>query len=58
MLENHHPAIISVDEFNKVQAKKKSNELVVVHKYGTVITYFKPKEGYDYYKKQKKGKKK
>ena len=33
-------------------------ELVVVHKDGTVITYFKPKEGYNYYKKQKEGKKK
>ena len=37
---------------------KKTNELVIVHKDGTVITYFKPKEGYNYYKKQKKGKKK
>ena len=25
MLENHHPAIISIDEFNKAQVEKKSN---------------------------------
>lgn len=29
---------------------KKTNELVIINKDGTVITYFKPKGGYDYYK--------
>ncbi len=35
----------------------KTGEYAVITKEGVVITYFKPKEGYDYYKKQKKEKK-
>lgn len=35
---------------------KKTNELAIINKDGTVITYFKPKGGYDYYKQQKKEK--
>ena len=31
---------------------KVTNELVVVTKNGYVVTYFKPKDGYDYYKSQ------
>lgn len=35
---------------------KKTNELAIINKDGTVITYFKPKDGYNYYKQQKKEK--
>lgn len=36
----------------------KTNELAIITKNGYVITYFKPKEGYKYYQKQIKEKKK
>lgn len=31
---------------------KKTNEFAIITKTGIVVTYFKPKEGYDYHKKQ------
>lgn len=34
---------------------KKSNELAIISKDGTVITYFKPKDEYNYYKQKKRG---
>lgn len=37
----------STYKYNKV-----TNELAIITKDGYVVTYFKPKEGYDYYKKQ------
>lgn len=37
---------------------KKTNEFAIVTKNGYVVTYFKPKDGYQYYLKQKKEKKK
>lgn len=35
---------------------KKTNELVLVKKDGTIITYFKPKDGYKYYESEKRKK--
>ena len=34
---------------------KKTGEFAVITKSGIVVTYFKPKEGYDYYLNEKKG---
>lgn len=36
---------------------KKTNEFAIITKKGVVVTYFKPKDGYYYYKKQKEMKK-
>lgn len=33
---------------------KKTGEMAIISKKGVIITYFKPKGGYQYYKKQKK----
>jgi len=35
---------------------KNTNTFAIINKEGYVITYFKPKEGYDYYKQQRKEK--
>lgn len=43
----------STHKFNKI-----SGEYAVITKNGIVVTYFKPADGYNYYKQQKKGKKK
>ena len=42
----------STHKYNKI-----SGEYAVITKEGIVVTYFKPTEGYDYYKKQKKERK-
>lgn len=41
------------DKGSTYKYNKKTNEFVIVTKKGIVVTYFKPKDGYAYYKKQK-----
>ncbi len=40
-------------KYNKV-----TNELAIIKKDGIIVTYFRPKDGYNYYKKNKKQKEK
>ena len=49
---NHHISLITIiDKYNK-----KTNEMAIIKDNGVVITYYKPKDGYNYYLKQKKEK--